>query len=1009
MSELEERVGTSWLNKIGITILVIGLGWLLNYVIPHLSKGGKIGLAYTLCAVLLGLGVKGEKSDRYRNIARVVLGGGWAATYATTYALSNWEAVKVVGPAVGFVLLFLVAAGIVAHSLRYNSQVVTGFAYVLGFATVVLGKMTVGTMAASALLAASMVVILWRRRWYWLEPVGIAATYSVHWLWLRQVFEGLLDRKQFAQFGASVALLTFYWALFTASHFLRSERERQQRLWLVGAFLLNAGGYLAVMHYQSIHPELRVPFLLGLGAVYLVLCAISRQVNRRVAFVLGSTLGSALLLVAAFIGYSDRVEFLWLLEAEVLLFLGWRLAEPHLRNLGWGVAAALLPWILYHDLAQRFTQWEQPNKALGLLLLGLGIAYLANERFVARLLRNDATEIDTTAASICAPVATTLLLAASWVALPFMWVAVVWAVLALLLWEYGRWMDDQLLRGCGHAAAAMALFRLFFVNLQQEPAVHEANLRVWTVAIAAALAYVCARRLRSFEKEPVSNELMQQFFGRGISAVYAWAGTTPVVGLVIAEFSQPSRELTWSTLGLAVVAVIAAYPITVGLLMTAAWLALPFMWVAVAWMAIALGVSELGLRRKDRVLRVCGHIAALLAAARLLIINMQYAPQSPGANLRVITVALAVTVYYLFARRISPAKSEPELETPITDEIVWRGGMPAVYTWIGTVLAGLLIWYEVTPAAVGLAWAMLGLALVEVSRPLADRALRAQGYTLMVLSFGRIFIADLNVTSDLGPVPARLVTVTLLAAIYYYSSFTADQDLPRLKTALLWFGTSALVALMYFQCGEWVSVAWAVSTVTLFFLGKLLKRPHFVYQSYLLTLLGALHCAFEDFYLAHHGRTTVSLVAVLFYFLLGTSLFEKRKRAAQEAAGGAPGQGKFARWVAAVDTHPQHLFFFVPTILVTVLLLLEVNPAYLTAAWGAEGVVVFLIALRLGERAFRLFSLGLLMLSVGRLFYRDVWEFDQLGRIISFMGLGAAMLLVSFLYTRYRDAWKKYL
>lgn len=1014
-ADIEERVGMSWLVKIGISALVIGLVLLLNEVVPRMGKGGKVALAYTLSVALLALGVRGEKSEKYRNIARVVLGGGWAATYGTTYALHNVSAVQVVeSPVLGFLLLFGVAAGIVAHSLRYDSQTVTGFAYVLGFVTVVLGQMNLWTMVASALLAVSLVVVLKMRRWYWLEPVGIAATYIVHWAWLRQVFEGLADRKQFADFKASAVLLTVYWVIFTASHFLRDDREREQKLWLTGAFLLNVAGYLAVMRYQSLYPELRFWFLLGVGTTYLVLCGAARAINRRLAFLLASTLGVALLVVAIPYRYSGaRLEFIWLLEAEALLFIGWRLAEPHLRNLGWGAAAVLAPYVIYHDIVDRVNKWQEPDRQLGMLLLFIGLAYLANERFVQRFLKDTATQIDRGAAMIAGPVATLMLLTAAFVAFPYMWVAVAWAGLALALWEYGHRLDDQTLRYCGIAAALFAVFRLVIVNVQKAPAAGAANLRVWTTVLAVAICFVLARRMRSAQAAEAPGPPIQEFFGRGPAAMFAWVATVPASFLAVAEAAKHKPhlflsvpEVTWGLLGLAALAIFISYPIAVGLLMTATWLALPYMWTALVWTGLAVAVSEIGLRRKDGVLRTCGHVAALLAIARLLLVNMQYAPPMAGANQRVVTVALAVAVFYLFARRMSPAKSEPELETSITDEIVWRGGMPAVYTWLGALLAGLLIWNEVTRAAVGLAWAMLGLALVEVAKPLADRALRAQGYTLLALSFVRLCIADLNMGAAEGISP-RLVTVTLLAAIYYYSAFTADKELTRLPAVLLWLGTSGLVALLRFELAEhWVSVAWATATVALFFLGRWLRRDAFVYQAYLLTLLVAMRAAFDDFDQADTRMKTVVAVSVLFYLLLGTSLFEKKRRL---AAGAAAITSDRPRWLEAVDTNPQHLFFFVPTILLTVLLYLEVPRSYLTAAWGAEGVVVFLIALRLGERAFRLFSLGLILLCVGRLVLMDVWAFDPIGRIISFMGLGVASLLVGFLYTKNREKWRRYL
>jgi uncharacterized membrane protein len=117
----------------------------------------------------------------------------------------------------------------------------------------------------------------------------------------------------------------------------------------------------------------------------------------------------------------------------------------------------------------------------------------------------------------------------------------------------------------------------------------------------------------------------------------------------------------------------------------------------------------------------------------------------------------------------------------------------------------------------------------------------------------------------------------------------------------------------------------------------------------------------------------------------------------------------FRRGIRWLDANPHYLFFFAPTLLLTALVSLEVPRSYLTAAWGLEGVVIFAVALKLGERVFRWFSLALFLLCVGRIVLVDVWALDPLGRIISFMGLGAALLLVSFLYARNRDAWKKYL
>ena len=112
---------------------------------------------------------------------------------------------------------------------------------------------------------------------------------------------------------------------------------------------------------------------------------------------------------------------------------------------------------------------------------------------------------------------------------------------------------------------------------------------------------------------------------------------------------------------------------------------------------------------------------------------------------------------------------------------------------------------------------------------------------------------------------------------------------------------------------------------------------------------------------------------------------------------------------ALIETHSQHLFFFIPTTLLTVLLSLEVRRGFLTAAWGLEALVVFLAVLKMEERAYRWFSLLLCLLCVGRLVGIDIWTLDALGRIVSFMALGATLLAVSFLYARHREIFRRVL
>jgi hypothetical protein len=868
-ADLEERLGANWLNKIGTAAFVIGVALLLNYSMHYLGPRGKIALGYALSSVLIGTGVFGERTERYRIAARAVLGGGWALAYFTTYALHNIAIVRLVTSAgLGFALLFAVAVAMVTHSLKYDSEITTGFAYLLAFATVAVSEIPMGGLVASALLAASLAVIMRARKWFVVEPLAIVATYTVHWMWLNQVYERIGGHKPFPEFAASVTLLSVYWAIYLVSYFLREEKGERETWFLTASFLLNAAGYLVLLHYQSFHPEWRFWFLLAAGAVYFGVSAWSMHAGRRWGFVLASTLGAALMIAAIPYRYSGgRLEILWLIETEALLISGWRLLDKHLRRLAWAGAAVLAIYVAINDLGPRFDNWQSPDAKLAWLLLALAVAFFFDGQLKNRLGEN-LSRVDELALPTVTVAATIFLLAAAWVALPLFWTAVAWVVAGVALVELSKKLGDSVLLYCGHGAVLLAVARLLFVNMARVDTWRNVSLRLITVGLSCAILYLASRRL-------------------------------------------------------------------------------------------------LPVRAADKGAAATG---------------------DPNAG----------TLFGWLTR---------------------FGGISTAYTAAATLLVALLIWDEAVTAAVGLAWGLFGLALLETAELLREKPLVVQGRLLLLASFVRIFIADLNSTSRVGPVAAPVITVTVLAAIYFYAGFSS-QDSPKVRAALLWFGTLSLAALLRFELRvEWVAVSWAVMAVVLYGLARFLRETIFRKQCYAMTLLAGVRCAFDNFYqltpwhFTNVRTATVVACALLFYLLFAAS---KLGREAASSAGvertESHGAWKLVRVLWCwIETHEQHLFFFVPTILLTVLLSLEVRRGFLTAAWGVEALVVFLVVLKMDERVYRWFSLLLFLLCMGRVVTVDVWNLDALGRIVSFLGLGATLLVVSFLYARHRELLRRVL
>src|SRR5947207_5260529 len=95
VSAVEETLGTNWLNKLGIIILVVGVALFGIYELGALGPLGKVGISYLASAFLLVGGIYLEKNERYRLLGRTGIGGGWALLFFSTFGTYHVEAMRV--------------------------------------------------------------------------------------------------------------------------------------------------------------------------------------------------------------------------------------------------------------------------------------------------------------------------------------------------------------------------------------------------------------------------------------------------------------------------------------------------------------------------------------------------------------------------------------------------------------------------------------------------------------------------------------------------------------------------------------------------------------------------------------------------------------------------------------------------------------------------------------------------------------------------------------------------
>jgi hypothetical protein len=337
---LEELLGRNWLNKIGITLIVLGVAYFGIKALNHLGPLGRVGLSYLASLVLLGGGILLEKRDRYRLFSYPSIGGGWALLFFTTYALNHVTAMHLVDSlSIDLVLMLAVALAMVVHTLRYRSQVVTGMAFLLGYWTVSLSNDDVYSLSAGVILAISLVIIVLKMGWYELEIFGILSGYANHIYWLYRLLgpDGAAGHT-FPEYHPSTAILLFYWIAYRISYVIRRPKSSRDEHISTVAALLNTLLLLGALKFQSVRPDLAFMALLIIGAVEFTIGQLPAIRRRREAFVVLSVLGTALMVASVpFRGSNNNPVILWLIGAEVFLAAGVAVGEVVFRRLGLGI------------------------------------------------------------------------------------------------------------------------------------------------------------------------------------------------------------------------------------------------------------------------------------------------------------------------------------------------------------------------------------------------------------------------------------------------------------------------------------------------------------------------------------------------------------------------------------------------------------------------------------------------------------------------------------------------
>lgn len=353
---MEYAVATTWLLRLGVLILVIGIGFFLKYSITEgiIGPAGKVALAALAGVGMLVGGIKLFRGT-YDLLGQGLAGAGFATLYFSFYTAQK-EGLLGSVPTFALMILVTVAAGFLA--VRYSSQLIAVLGLLGGYLTPVMiesdAPSVVTLFSYLLLLGFGVFYIAWKREWRLLHYLSFTCT----WLLIAKAVDvGFQPEK----FWTYLPFLVGFFVLFSTVTFLYQLVHKKKSTVLELLFLfLNAGvffGFAVYMVDRTFTRETVAVVTISLAVFYIAHIFLFLRRNVLDRGLLMSFLGLASLFVAItlpLILSKGWITVSWAVQGFIMLWIASRMRSEFLRQLAYILYLVVLARFAFLDLGDQF-------------------------------------------------------------------------------------------------------------------------------------------------------------------------------------------------------------------------------------------------------------------------------------------------------------------------------------------------------------------------------------------------------------------------------------------------------------------------------------------------------------------------------------------------------------------------------------------------------------------------------------------------------------------------------
>lgn len=353
---IENFIGGNVLSKLGVLILIIGVGVFLKYAIDHnlISPLGRLILAYVAGGALIG--VSYYLKAKYHTYSAVLFSGGAATAYFTTYI--GYVFLEVVPQGMAFPLMLLITVYTVYESTRFDEEIIGIIGLVGAYAVPPLIGNGGGNVAVFftyiSIINVGVLILAFRKNWYRLNLTAFIVTWLVFIVWFANSYT-----QQFLT--PTLAFAFVFFIIFQVTlliHYTRQTDKYQENK----ALLLLGNALVFYLIGTAILQHNNITFLqkhiiegfemisLGQGVftfVFSTLCLATGiyiakdNKDDELVYLRFLGVGVYMFTFAIYLSFSDAwIPVLWAVQTT-LLFILWQL--PKFTNKVLGSAAKALP------------------------------------------------------------------------------------------------------------------------------------------------------------------------------------------------------------------------------------------------------------------------------------------------------------------------------------------------------------------------------------------------------------------------------------------------------------------------------------------------------------------------------------------------------------------------------------------------------------------------------------------------------------------------------------------